>query len=264
MLLNKIVIALAMVSLNVFAIETTPQIDCHSTKEFITTLNYLKGQKEFGIEEKKAIEISEKIAAGCDGAANRFIQTLIFLTDAEVPSKLAITSASNIALKTDQVFNNFTTIFKKIYVEKYFDLSASKSLKMASELTLDMEKDSSIVIEDFNTLGDFCLSSNGLDLGYDKCADFIFNTLQKSKTLNISISKDAIEFFDYLVKENKGPKLTVLNATTVIENTVEFGPTGVSNYKEAFNFASSTSGLSLSTKDSLKFANEMAKKTIKN
>jgi hypothetical protein len=263
MLSKKLIACFIVLSLNTYAEEKKVKEECQSTKEFITTLNYLKNKKEYGIEEKKSIEISSFVASGCNGAANRFIQTMNFLTDAEVPTNLALVNAKNVALENDQVYNNFVTIFKKIYVEKYFDLTAAKSLKMASELTVKMDKEPSKVLEDFNTLGDFCMGRNGVDLGYEKCSEFIFKTLIKSKDLNVSIGKQAIEFFDFLTKEEKGPKLTVANALLEIEKVVEFGPNGMTNYRDGFSFALNNQGLNYGNIEAMKFAYDMAYKSFK-
>lgn len=257
------VILLSSISLYTFAETDKPTQECLSTREFVTTLNFLKSKKELSIEDKKAVEIASFVSNGCTGAANRFIQTTSFLIDAEIPSNQAIVVAKNISQENDMVFNNFLSIFKKIYIEKYFDLPATKSLKMATDLTVKMKKDSSKVLEDFNALGEFCLNRNGLDLGFEKCSNFIFTILIKSKDINVSISKPSIEFYDFLVKEEKGPKLSTLKALTQIENIIEFGANGILNFNQAYSFATNADGLNIGTEPALKFAEEMAHKSIK-
>lgn len=237
--------------------------NCTSTKEFITTQGYLKDKKEYALDDKKITEISNVVAGGCTGAASRFIQTMNFLVDAEVPANQALSYSKTIALEDEVIFNNFVSIFKKIYVEKYFDLSTTKSLKMASELTAKMDRDPKIVLEDFNTLADFCMNEKELDLGYDRCADFVLKTLINSKEMKASIGKAALEFFDFLVRDQQGPKLSTLKALEEIERVSSFGNTGFANYKEGFVFSNSEKGMNLKNEEAMKFAYDMASKSIK-
>ena len=119
------------------------------------------------------------------------------------------------------------------------------------------------MIDDFNILGDFCLSKNGLDLNYEKCSQFIFNVLTNTKNSQEKIGKSSIDFFEYLVRDEKGPKMSATKALTEIEKTVEFGSNGFANFIQAYAFAISTQGLNYSNESSLKFAREMAIKSFK-
>lgn len=258
-----IFVLLLLAATGLKAQDTKGSENCQSTKEYVTTLNYLKAKKEYGLEDKKSQEIAHYVSSGCNGAAGRFIQTMNFLTDAEVPTNLSLQHAKIISQESDIIYSNFVTIFKKIYVEKFFDLPAGKSLKIAGDLTAKMDKDAKFVMEDFDALGDFCLGQKGLDLGYDKCSDFIFNVLTKTKNISSTIHKAAIESFDFLVKEENGPKISVIKALAEIEKISEFGNSGFSNYKEAYLFGSSEKGLNLKNGEAMTFAADMARKTFK-
>lgn len=236
---------------------------CTSTKEYITTQGYLKDKKEYALDDKKIAEIANVVAGGCTGAAARFIQTMNFLVDAEVPANQALNYSKTIALEDDVIFNNFVSIFKKIYVEKYFDLTTTKSLKMASELTAKMDREPKVVLEDFNMLADFCMNEKELDLGYDRCADFVLKTLINSKDMKTSIGKSALEFFDFLVRDQQGPKISTLKALEEIEKVSTFGNMGFVNYKEGFVFSNSEKGMNLKNEEAMKFAYDMASKSIK-
>lgn len=237
--------------------------NCTSTKEYITTQSYLKDKKEYSLDDKKIAEVATIVSGGCTGAASRFIQTMNFLIDAEVPANQALAYSKTIALEEDVIFNNFVSIFKKIYVEKYFDLTTAKSLKMASELTAKMDREPKVVLEDFNTLSDFCMNEKELDLGYDRCADFVLKTLVNSKNIKTSIGKNSLEFFDFLVRDQQGPKISTLKALEEIEKISSYGNIGYLNYKEAFVFASSEKGMNLKNDEAMKFSYDMASKTIK-
>jgi hypothetical protein len=251
------------IAFSAFAEEKKIIENCTSTREYITTQGYLKDKKEYALDDKKIAEVANIVAGGCTGAASRFIQTMSFLVDAEVPANQALNYSKTIALEDDVIFNNFISIFKKIYVEKYFDLSTTKSLKMASELTAKMDREPKIVLEDFNTLADFCMNEKELDLGYDRCADFVLKTLVNSKEIKASIGKAALDFFDFLVRDQQGPKISTLKALEEIEKVSLYGNTGYLNYKEAFVFSNSEKGMNLKNDEAMKFAYDMASKSIK-
>src|SRR5688572_3898868 len=53
-------------------VEIPPYQGCQSTREFVTTLEYLRDQKQLGLDEREGRKIAYEVAKGCTGAARRF------------------------------------------------------------------------------------------------------------------------------------------------------------------------------------------------
>ncbi len=249
-----------VVSTNIFSLEIKR---CDSSKEFITSYNYLKDKKELELPVKSIFSHAKEISANCTGAANRFIQTVNFLVDAEIPSSEALKKGKSISALSDQHLEAFLSIFKKIYIEKYFDLSAIKSLKIASELTENTKKSPAKILTDFEILGEYCMGKEGLELGFEKCSDFIASTLSNSNEYDETISESVISFIDFLTKEEKGPKLPINQALVETEKTALYGISGFNNFKEGFIFSFSEKGLGLGLKESLDLGRDLSKNAIK-
>ena len=107
------------------------------------------------------------------------------------------------------------------------------------------------------------MAQNGLDLDYNKCADFVHQVLMNSKDVDSTIGKQALEFFDFLIKDEKGPKMNSKEALKEVERLVAFGPNGFTNYMTGFAFAINPKGLNLGISPATKFAEEMANLSIK-
>lgn len=256
-------IFLSLLSIQVFAEEKNlPPVDCSSTKEFITTYNFLKDKKELELKEDKIFEISKSVSKTCTDGAKRFIQSLDFLIDAEIPSKNALLTAKDLAGKSNTVVDNFYNIFKTVYVEKYFDLPAEKALKISTELTFNLDQDPNILIEDFKNLAEFCTEEQGVDLSYATCSDFIHKVLMNSEKFKGSIAQNVILTFEFITTDEKGPKLKVPQALKEIEEISKFGNQSFSNFKDAYEFAISEKGLNLKEDKAISFAKEMAAFTI--
>jgi hypothetical protein len=255
--------AFLIFSQGVYAESNIKTEECLSTREYITTLKFLNKKVELGLNEKDKLALADFVSNGCTGAAERFIKTLNLLIEAEVPSNNALPVAKEISQGSDKGAENYQAIFKKVYVETFFDLPAKVSLEFANELTGPMEKESSKMIEDFNILSDFCLNRTGLDLGLAKCSDLIKNVLGKTKNLNITIAKDYINLFDFLNSNEKGPKLSSSEAVSTAEKIIIYGPVGASNFIEGYQFSLSENGLKSKIPAAISFGQKMAAKTFK-
>ncbi|MBI2520710.1 MAG: hypothetical protein HYV97_09840 [Bdellovibrio sp.] len=247
----------------VVAADEAAQRNCLSTREYITSLNYLREQKSLGLEEKSARNLADIVSKGCTGAAQRFIKTSNLLIQAELPSSLAISTAQELSGQSDQVADNFAQIFAKVYLEKFFDLPASEALRLARNLALLSERNPSKVLEDFTILSDFCLSRKGLDLPLTKCLALIEKVLPQGRDQEDSIAQAYIKLFEFLSGQEKGPKLATLKALEESTKTISYGPNSLENFTQAYLFAISPTGLGLSYMQAVDFAQKMAARTVK-
>ncbi|HAZ12216.1 MAG: hypothetical protein A2X86_03175 [Bdellovibrionales bacterium GWA2_49_15] len=240
-----------------------PQRNCLSTREYVTSLNFLREQKALGLEEKDARNLADLVSKGCTGAAQRFIKTTNLLVQAELPSRIAITTAQEMSGKSDQVSENFAQIFAKVYLEKFFDLPASEALRLARSLAFDIERSPSKVIEDFTILSDFCLSRKGLDLPLAQCLALMEKVIPQGREQEDSVAKAFIRLFEFLSSDEKGPKMATLKAIEEGKKTIQYGPNAVDNFIQAYAFATSATGLGLTYGQGVEFAQKLSERTVK-
>lgn len=236
---------------------------CSASKEYITTVNYLRDHKEYGLEDKQIREIADTVSSGCTDSALRFVKVMDLLTKASLPSELALSEAKRLALKSNAEGDNFVSIFRRIYLEKFFDLSANEALNLAKKLTFELERDHLRVMNDFNILSDFCLGRKGMDLSLSKCAEIIGNIVPKGEDNSNSIAKSFVDLIDFMTMDDKGPQMTLLKAVDEAAKVLEFGSRASDNYVLAYRFAISEKGLALPGAEASKFATNMASKSIK-
>src|SRR4051812_28021482 len=83
------------------AVPAPKELHCLTTREYVTTLEFLRDSKEFQLPEKDARALATRVSDGCTGAALRFIKVTRLLTKAGVGSKDAVTTAADFAHRTD-------------------------------------------------------------------------------------------------------------------------------------------------------------------
>ncbi|MEK6624968.1 MAG: hypothetical protein AABY86_08370 [Bdellovibrionota bacterium] len=259
--MKRIILTILLISFEGIA-DDVPVRNCLSTREYITSLNYLREQKSLGLEEKDSRNLADLISKGCTGAAQRFIKIINLLIKAELPSKLAISTAEEICNKSDQVAENFAQIFAKVYLEKFFDLPATEALRLARNLALQLERKAIKVLEDFTILSDFCLSRKGLDLPFTQCLSLIEKVLPQGREQEDSIARAFVKLFEFLTSEEKGPKMATNKALDEAKKTIAHGPNGVENFMLAYLFATNPTGLGLPYIQAIEFAQKMAGRTV--
>ncbi|GAB4021399.1 MAG: hypothetical protein Fur0010_24420 [Bdellovibrio sp.] len=236
---------------------------CSASKEYITTVNYLRDHKEFGLEDKQIREVADAVSLGCTDSALRFAKVMDLLVQASLPSHIALEEAKRLSQKTNAESDNFIAIFRRIYLEKFFDLSANDALALAKKLTFEVERDHVRVMNDFNILSDFCLERKGMDLSLLKCAEIIGKIIPKGEDNSNSIAKSFLELIEFLTLDEKGPKITLLKAIEITESVLDHGARATDNYILAYKFAINEKGLAIGGNEAMSFAQNMASRSIK-
>src|SRR5690606_17686225 len=78
-----------------------PEYGCQSSREYVTTLEYLRAQKSLGLDETKMREIALHVSAGCTGAAKRFTKAYEILVKAEASATTSLEIAKELAQKPE-------------------------------------------------------------------------------------------------------------------------------------------------------------------
>lgn len=235
------------------------QMECLSTREYITTLNFLRDQKDFKLKEEKAQSIAMKVSKGCSGAAKNFIKVTTLLLKVRIDSATAIKTGIKFSALDSKKADNFYNIFKRTYQKDMFDMSLQDSLNVSTKLSATFEGDVDLMFKDFKKLTSFCMKEEGLVNNKLKCADFAAKVSILSGTYNKNMSEPFIDLFKYLTNDSDGPKLSTYKAIELAHNSIKYGPKAFINFKHAFEYAKSEKGLKLQRDKSVAFALDMAK-----
>lgn len=237
-------------------------VSCLSTREFITTLEFLRTHKEYQVTEDRAQSLSQQVADGCTGASKRFIQIMNVLSKAGIPSQKSVETALHFASSTQEMTKAFLTIFKGAFIENLMDLDSIQALNISMEISEAYKDHAKSAEKNFNQLVDFCVSKKSLDLPILECAKFGTRVIKNGSTFEFNITKDFIELFNYLTDKNKS-NLPTYEALKISEFVTQFGPESKSNFIKAYEYALEKNGLDKSIKESIELGKQMASKSIK-
>jgi hypothetical protein len=234
---------------------------CEASKEFVTTNEFLKAEKQYFRSADQALATAKKVADGCTGAAARFIKTVKALGKTDLTIGQIISAAEQAAQKSDETSEAFLKIFSRLYASDDFDFDLETSLKMARSLSVDFKGEVESSIKDFESISKFCLATEGLNFGKAKCAELARNVALTSEKHYASVGKAFETGYQYLVNP-KGPQMVPLEASKQIMELVVIHPEAVNNFKTAYEYAISEKGLAVNRSESIKFAKLMAQKTL--
>ena len=237
--------------------------ECSTSKEYITTFNFLKKHKEFKLDQNTNKKISLKVSKGCTGASKRFIKITNLLIKAGLDSKNSVETGIKYSKLSRSQTNAFIKIFKMSFLAKYLDLDILNSLKMANRLSGDFEGDSKNTLNDFQKLTKFCVTKQSLDLPKAVCAKFAVEIAHLGKSYKDPMSGPYIKLFHFLSTNKKGPSLTTYKAMTLSKKIMTYGPLAQKNYTQAYRYAVSKKGLKLDTLSSMKFAMKLTSSSVK-
>lgn len=236
---------------------------CPATREYITSLEYLRANKELALPEADARKVADAISKGCAGAAERFIRVSGLLSRAGFSGREAAETGKRFAVGTAAEVDTFVTVFKRAFAEEFLDLDLEDSLKMALALSKEFAGDQPQVRADFERLLAFCTEEKQLGLPKPTCGAFASRVAAKGEPWNGGIAKPFIRGFEYLTS-SKGPSLVTGEALKLSEALLAAGPGAFDNFSQAYSYASAESGLALGRQDAIGFARDLALTQEKN
>ncbi len=235
---------------------------CLATREFVTTLEYLREHREFSLSETNAQALSHKISSGCTGASKRFIKVTNTLVKAGVPTQRSMEIATRFSDGSDEASTAFLMIFTGAYVENLLDLDVSQALTIALELSEAGSADAKLLEKNFNTLVEFCVAKKSLDLPLVQCAQLGARVMKNGAALGFPVARDFIEVYRFLT-EDKKVNLTSGEALKVAEEVTKHGPEATKNFIAAFEYAVSKKGLDRNVKEAVEFGTTMALRSVR-
>ncbi|MGK5087050.1 heavy metal translocating P-type ATPase [Bdellovibrionota bacterium FG-2] len=261
LLLVALTLSLGSSALQAASPEKAPTI-CTTAKEFITTMEFLKQEKSFGVNENEARKTAEKVASGCSGAAERFIRVALLLSRAGSGGQISLSTALELSLRTETQAEAFITVFKKAFLNEYLDLDISSALKLAHSLSTEFPGDVAQVRADFERLVEYCTSAKHLDLQKPQCATISARIARLGEKIDGGTAQPFIGTFEFL-RNDSGPSLATGDALLLSERVVAAGGnTASENFMQGYRYAISESGLKLDRSQALAFAEKLALQTI--
>lgn len=235
---------------------------CSSAKEYVTTLNFLRGHSEFQVKDSDATKVAAEISKGCNGASLRFIQIVNLLVKAGIDTGTAINTGKEFSFQTDEKTQTFISIFKGSYLKKFLDMDLLQSKKIALELTIGLKKTPEIIRQDFTMITDFCSTNKGLDLPKTECAGYALKVIKQADQFEGPIAPPFIDLFSFLTEDGNGPKVSTYDALKIAESVLKYGPMAKDNFVTAYRYALSSKGLGMGRADAIVFANQLAERSI--
>ncbi len=230
---------------------------CESAREFISTVEYLKNNKDFQISKKDLIKVGMKVSTGCSGASNRFFKIVKILTKSGLDTKSSIETGILFVSKTDVYTKTFINIFKKAFQEGDLNLDLYSSLKIAKNLSVEFDGDLEKVISDFNSLISLC-NEKKFGLTLRQCSVLANQVTKAGENYDQNISEPFSDLFTFLRDNKSGPQITTGSSLSLALEIIKFGPLASKNFKNSYKYAIGKSGLNYQAKDALNFAKEIS------
>lgn len=231
--------------------------ECTTTREFITTLEFLRNDADFKMKEADAQDLAFQVSSGCTGSAKRFIRVAKILTKAGSNRKNASETALQFSNGTDSQTDAFISSFRVLIAEDSLDMDFQNSVKIALSLSKEFQGDLKNVQSDFEKIARFCSDTTRLALPRNICGTFAAKVAQSGAKWESGVSESFIKAYEFL-KSEEGPSLTNAESVKLAEKIVSLGPIAKDNFTQGFQYAFSKSGLNLNRDQSIQFAMKMA------
>ncbi len=236
---------------------------CLSTREYITTLRFLRDKKDYQLSEKEMQKIADKVSTGCTGASKRFIKVHKLLSKLGVETRSSIENSLKFIDKKDDFIKVFIAIFRLTYDKEYLDLDVFSAMKISLKLSAEYEGDVKKSLEDFKDLIKFCMKNGSMELPSPKCATLATDVTYMGQYYKKPVAEPFIELFLFIQEAKNGPTLHKNLAIKTAKQIIKYGPLAVKNFKEAYLFATDKEGLGFSSHQAVKFATQLASRSIK-
>jgi hypothetical protein len=236
----------------------THDYHCTPSKEFITTVNYLRDQEALALKNEDLQKTALDVSAGCRGAAQRFIRVSRLLIKSNLDSNSALATAKEIALRDDNDADAFITIFKYAYADDYLDLNIAEALNLARSFSVAYKGKPSLAEKDFEALAEYCVDKKELAFERPRCVELTTSLTRLGEKYEAPIAKNFIATVKFLREGKDSPNLKVDDAVKLATELISISPDAPNNFELAYAFSSSPKGLKLSKAQAIDMAKKIA------
>jgi len=232
-----------------------PDNNCTTTREFVTTLEYLRKHMATEFPEPAARQLAMQVTQGCTGAAHRFILITRALTKAELPMKDAAQFGLEFSKKTDRETAAFIAVFEKAFLKDFMDLDLKSSIQLARSLTSEFDGDMVAARDDFEKLLELCVKRKITER--PMCAEFAARIAKRGQPWSGGMAEAYIRVIEFN-DSSMGPGLNPADSFKLAEDLISRGPGAADNYIQAYRYAISPKGMAFAPKDAQSFAQQLA------
>lgn len=241
---------------------TPPILTCDSFEVYKSTVDYIKKQKELPFTEPHILKAALEINKGCNGADKRFQKIFELLVKSGVSIKKCYELAVEFAHMNDQKTDNFSVLFKGLFLENKFDLDFMTAYKVSLELSAALPKDWEKIQKDFRAFLDYCSSSKSEELPIRLCAEWTLSIMKNEHLYHEGIFPSFFKLNEYLLRRS-GRQVPVKDRLNLISKIMSYGPKAPENFQKALEWLGSPRGAGLPPAKAHRMALEIAKNSLK-
>lgn len=230
---------------------------CHSTKEYVETLKFLRATRVIIVTENTARMIADRVSRACDGATERFSKILALLKGVGLSDRKSVEMALDFSSRPLDVQKNFLEIFTKSFLTEFFDHDYAMAVALAYELSKDYKGDPAQVREDFLELVRFCKDDKKLDLPTRLCAEYTIKLARLTQFHPKGVRASFYKLYERL-RDDRTFAMDIRGALELSYNILKFGPRATDNFFIGYDFAVAKDGLDMSHASAVEFGLRMA------
>ena len=210
--------------------------ECESTKEFVSTVSYLRKQKNFTLPDNEILKTALLVSENCNGASKRFQQMLSTLVSAGVDHEHARHFAVNYSEEDSESVDAFLSLFQGLVLEKKFNLPFYQAFETAKFFAESSKGNKAMLKKDFLGFLAFCFEdSNGIMLSLDHCRSLSLKYLKLHAVFPKGVFQDFKSLFVFL-RDQKETGLPIASALSITQTVLQNGPGSQRNFIDSYKY----------------------------
>lgn len=235
-------------------------MSCESTKEFISTLEYLRKQKNFSLPDSENFKAALLVSKNCNGASQRFQRIINTLVMTGVDHDQALHFAVKYSQEDNESVDAFLSLYEGLVLEKKFNLPYYQAFETAKFFAESTKGNKSELKKDFLGFLSFCFEdSDGTLLPLDQCRKISFKYLDLHKYYAHGVFNEFKSLFDYL-RNKRETGLPIARALAVTQEVLINGPGSRKNFIDSYQYG--LNQLNLKPSQALSLSLKLASYTV--
>lgn len=233
---------------------------CESTKEFISSLEYLRRQKNFTLPESENFKAALAVSKNCTGASARFQKMLNTLVSTGVDHDHALKFSIQYSQEDNESVEAFLSLYEGLVLEKKFNLPFYQAFETAKFFAESTKGNKAELKKDFIGFLSFCFEDlDGTLLSLDQCRKLSFQYLNLHKYYPQGVFKDFKNLFVFL-RDKRETGLPISTALSITHEVLLNGPGAQKNFIDSYQYG--LNQLSLKPSQALALSLKLATYTV--
>lgn len=209
---------------------------CESTKEFISSVEYLRAQKFLTLPDNEILKTALLVSENCNGAAYRFSRILSTLVASGVDHEHARHFAVTYSREDNESADAFISLFQGLVLEKKFNLPFYQAFETAKFFAESAKGNKTELKKDFLGFLGFCFEdANGILLSLEQCRSLSFSYLKLHAEYPKGVFPEFKILYNFLRNE-KETGLSISNALAITQTILHNGPGAQKNFIDSYRY----------------------------